>query len=81
MNNFYENSCSCERMKKSKRKGDEHHMTYQLKHFDTVLLEFEEEKLSDVPDIKLLWVNEVCKHLLPLDIELRLEAIVKWPKN
>lgn len=56
-------------------------MTYQLKHFDTVLLEFEEEKLSDVPDIKLLWVNEVCKHLLPLDIELRLEAIVKWPKN
>ena len=55
-------------------------MTYQLKHFDSVLLEFEAIENSDVPEIDILWVDEECNDLLPLDMEVSSEGIAKWMK-
>ncbi len=56
-------------------------MTYQLKYFDSVLLEFEATEVSDVPEISILWVNEKYRHFLPLDIELSAEGMARWLKN
>jgi len=64
-----------------RKKEGGHHMTYQLKHFDSVLLEFEAIENSDVPEIDILWVDEECNDLLPLDMEVSSEGIAKWLKN
>ena len=63
-------------------------MCYVLKHFDNPLLKF---NLSLDPingwSVNLLELNETQRHLLPLDLEVSSEGILKWlqrrfiPKN
>ena len=55
--------------------------TYELRHFDTSLLVFTATNTSDVPDIKILWVNEDKKNLLPLELELSEEGIASYLKH
>ncbi len=56
-------------------------MNYELKHFDTTLMRFSATEDTNTPEIKILWVNEVKKDLLPLDLELSNEGIAKWLKH
>ena len=56
-------------------------MVFQLKHFDTVLMEFAATEASDVPDVEILWLNETDKNLLPLDLEISEEGVAKWLKS
>lgn len=56
-------------------------MTYELRHFNTPLLRFNATEDSNVPDIDILWCNEAKKELLPLDLELTSEGIVRWLKH
>lgn len=55
-------------------------MNYELRHFDTPLLRFSATEDSSSPDIEILWVNEKDKNLLPLDMELSDNGLVKWLK-
>ena len=62
-------------------------MIYELKHYDTSLVRFFATEGTNIPEIKILWINEAKKHLLPLDLELNNESLAKWlrhrtiPKN
>ena len=54
---------------------------YILKHFDDDLLKFVvTENLAD-PSIKITWINEDKKHLLPIDVEVSDKGIAKWLKH
>ena len=56
-------------------------MLFTLKLFDTSLLMFEVvENLAD-PVLKITWISENNKHLLPLDMELSEAGIVRWIKH
>lgn len=52
-----------------------------------VLCVFLRQKITNTPEIKILWVNKEKKDLLPLDLELTNEGLAKWlrhrtiPKN
>lgn len=56
-------------------------MIYELRHFDTILLRFFAEENTALPEIKILWYNEDQKALLPLDLVLSNEGLVKWLKR
>lgn len=56
-------------------------MNYELRHMDTPLIRFSVLEESNTPEIELLWVNEEQKHLLPLELELSEEGIVRWIKH
>lgn len=56
-------------------------MIYELRHFDTILLRFFAEENTGLPEIKILWYNEDQKALLPLDLVLSNEGLVKWLKR
>lgn len=56
-------------------------MVFQLKHFDTVLMELAATEASDVPDVEILWINEKDKSLLSLDMEISEEGVAKWLKS
>ena len=43
-------------------------MIYTLRHFDTLLIRFSAESGAE-PNVKILWVDEERKKLLPLDLE------------
>lgn len=62
-------------------------MVYEIRHFDTPVLRFSAENGAE-PNIRLLWVDEKEKHLLPLDLsEVTDAGIYAWlrhrtiPKN
>lgn len=62
-------------------------MIYTIKHFDTPLVRFSANENSNEPDIKVLWINEDKKNLLPLDMDVSSDSIYRWirhrtiPKN
>lgn len=56
-------------------------MNYELKHFNTALVRFSATEDTAAPDINILWVNEECRDLLPLGMELSGSGIAKWLKQ
>lgn len=56
-------------------------MNYELKHFNTALVRFSATEDTAAPDINILWVNEECRDLLPLGMELNGSGIAKWLKQ
>lgn len=56
-------------------------MNYELKHFNTALVRFSATEDTAAPDINILWVNEECRDLLPLGMELSDSGIAKWLKQ
>ena len=56
-------------------------MNYELKHFNTTLMRFSATEDTAAPDINILWVNEECRDLLPLGMELSGSGIAKWLKQ
>lgn len=56
-------------------------MNYELKHYDLSLVRFSATEDTATPEIKILWVNEDEKNLLPLDLELTNDGLAKWMKH
>ena len=62
-------------------------MGYILKQFDTPLLRFSVVENTATPELRIEWVNEDKKALLPLDLALSPEGLSRWiqkrtiPKN
>lgn len=62
-------------------------MSYILKQFDTPLLRFAVVENTATPELRIEWVNEEKKALLPLDLSLSPEGLSCWiqkrsiPKN
>ena len=62
-------------------------MDYVLKLFDLPLLKFSVVEDVALPVLKILWINEEKRELLPLDLEDTPEGLAKWmcrrtiPKN
>lgn len=62
-------------------------MNYVLKQFDLPLLKFAVEEDLASPVLKILWVNEAHKNLLPLDLQPAAGSLSRWirhrtiPKN
>lgn len=62
-------------------------MIYELKHFDTALMQFSATEDTSSPEIEILWVNEEKRALLPLDMTADSDSISRWlrhrtiPKN
>ena len=56
-------------------------MNYEIRHFDIPLLRFSAAEDSNDPDIKILWINDEKKDLLPLDMDLSEDGITKWLKH
>ena len=56
-------------------------MIYELKHFDTPLIRFSAESGAE-PDVKILWVDDGKKKLLPLDLEeISEKGITSWVRH
>ena len=56
-------------------------MIYTLRHFDTLLIRFSAESGAE-PNVKILWVDEERKKLLPLDLEEASEkGIESWVRH
>ena len=56
-------------------------MIYELKHFDTPLIRFSAKSGAE-PDVKILWVDDGKKKLLPLDLEeLSEKGITSWVRH
>lgn len=55
-------------------------MIYELRQFDTPLLRFEAEEDTSLPEIRIIWVNEVHQDSLPLDLALTGESLFGWLK-
>ena len=56
-------------------------MNYELKHYDLSLVRFSATEDTNTPEIKIMWVNEDNKDLLPLDLELTNDGLAKWLKH
>lgn len=62
-------------------------MNYVLKQFDLPLLKFTVEEDLASPVLKILWVNEAHRNLLPLDLKPEAGSLSRWirhrtiPKN
>ena len=56
-------------------------MIYELRHFDTCLVRFSATDDSNTPEINILWINELKRNLLPLDLDLSDEGLSKWLKH
>lgn len=56
-------------------------MNYELKHFNTTLLRFSATEDSATPEIKILWVNDKYRYLLPLGMNVSETGIAKWLKQ
>lgn len=62
-------------------------MNYVLKQFDLPLLKFTVEENLASPVLKVLWVNEAHRNLLPLDLKPEAGSLSRWirhrtiPKN
>lgn len=62
-------------------------MIYELKHFDTALMQFSATEDTSSPEIEILWLSDENKALLPLDMTADSDSISRWlrhrtiPKN
>lgn len=56
-------------------------MNYTLKLYDTQLIHFSANENSNDPQIQILWVNEECRHLLPLDFDGTAEGLYSWLRH
>ena len=56
-------------------------MAYELRHFDTPLLRFEAVDSTYAAELKVTWVNEEKRNMLPLDLELSNDGLYKWLKH
>ncbi|MBQ3182625.1 MAG: XRE family transcriptional regulator [Clostridia bacterium] len=56
-------------------------MNYEIRHFDRPVLRFALVEDSVIPDARIVWVDENNKDLLPLDLNLSDEGLVKWLKH
>lgn len=62
-------------------------MIYELRHFDTALMQFSATEDTSSPEIEILWVNDEKRALLPLDMTADSDSISRWlrhrtiPKN
>ena len=56
-------------------------MDLELRHLDVPLLRFRATEDSSIPEITILWCNEQQKNLLPLDLQVTSNGIVKWLKQ
>lgn len=56
-------------------------MNYELKHYDLSLVRFSATEDTNTPEIKIMWVNEDKKDLLPLDLKLTNDGLAKWLKH
>lgn len=62
-------------------------MIYELRHFDTALMQFSATEDTSSPDIEILWLSDENKALLPLDMTADSDSISRWlrhrtiPKN
>ncbi len=56
-------------------------MNYELKHYDLSLVRFSATEDTNTPEIKILWINEEKKDLLPLEWDLTDEGLAKWLKH
>ena len=56
-------------------------MELVLKQYDIPLLRFSATNDSSTPEIKVHWINEDQRHLLPLDMELSPEGISRWMRR
>lgn len=62
-------------------------MIYELRHFDTALMQFSATEDTSSPEIEILWLSDENKALLPLDMTADSDSISRWlrhrtiPKN
>lgn len=57
-------------------------MTFELRHFDEVLLKFEYENLSlEGEKCRILWVDEGSKKLLPIGMDVSEKGVISWLKS
>ena len=56
-------------------------MEYTLKLFDTELLRFQVVENLAEPVVRICWMNEAQKHLLPLDMQPDETGLVRWLKH
>lgn len=56
-------------------------MIYTLKQFDIPLCRFFASEDSSIPEIRIEWVNEEKRNLLPLDLTLTEEGLRSWLKH
>lgn len=56
-------------------------MVYELRHFDTPLLRFRAIDSTYAAELEITWVNEEKKNLLPLDLALDGDSLLKWLKH
>ena len=62
-------------------------MEYFLKQFDKPLLKFSATTDTSEPEIQILWIDDENRSLLPLDLTLTPEGLIRWlrrrtiPKN
>jgi len=54
---------------------------YVLKQYDMILLHFELQKEFDGLVARITWIDEDKKHLLPLDLIVSDEGLLRWLKN
>ena len=56
-------------------------MNYELKHMNTPLIRFSVLEESNTPEVDILWVNEEKKYLLPLELDVSSDGLVRWIKH
>ena len=56
-------------------------MHYELRFFDITLIRFDASEDSDIPSVELLWLNEECKELLPIDLKISAEGLSRWLRD
>lgn len=62
-------------------------MIYELRHFDTALMQFSATEDTSSPEIEILWLSDENKALLPLDMTTDGNSVSRWlrhrtiPKN
>ena len=56
-------------------------MNYELRHMNTPLIRFSVLEESNSPEINILWINDEQKRLMPLELELSADGLVRWIKH
>ncbi len=56
-------------------------MIYELRHFDTALMQFSATEDTSSPEIEILWLSDENKALLPLDMTTEVDSISHWLKK
>ena len=56
-------------------------MIYELRHFDTALMQFSATEDTSSPEIEILWLSDENKALLPLDMATDGDSVSHWLKK